>query len=147
MGWGVVSTLLRFDPRTSIQSKNHHFFSFFKVPLFACLQGANERCTAPVPVLLQAGGRWEQNQVTFWKGRAATAHFQPSSHFSTAKRRCSLEEYSFSLNTLAQAGGFYLCCKGRSSNKSCSQIQAGAVAKGSSTKKPPEGGGWGVLCW
>ncbi|NXD41678.1 ABCA9 protein, partial [Copsychus sechellarum] len=34
---------------------------------------------------------------------ASTAPFQPPSHFSTAKQSCSLEEYSFSLNTLTQA--------------------------------------------
>lgn len=42
----------------------------------------------------------------FWKGGMPTANFQLSSHFSTAKRNFNVEEYSFSLNTLAQARDF-----------------------------------------
>ncbi|RLV94599.1 hypothetical protein DV515_00013078 [Chloebia gouldiae] len=50
---------------------------------------------------------------------------QSFSKLEEAKQSCSLEEYSFSLNTLTQAGDFYSCCKGRSRDNSCSQ--AGSV--------------------
>lgn len=84
--------------------------------------------------------------MTFWKGRTAAAPSQPPSHFSTAKQSCSLEEYSFSLNTLTQAGDFdILICavKAGAGTKAAAKPRLVPWQKATAPKKLPEGGGEG----